>query len=384
MTEDFLDFLGVPEGPRDASLLEFLFHAFQHRVPFHPARVPGRDPVSVLAESLDPGKGTAGGERARALDFLLSELGYETKLAAMTCGPEGTRDRALVFGAIDPALPRWASVVSVPAGSFVCDAALPVALPLTDGFRTVHSPAGTLSVSRQSGGWGVFLESQGEERCLGMLKDSEAETPVPDDVSTSPDLLRFLPDRVLAWTGGRMEITDAWSRLSFGVAATETAALEGLFGEPLPENLSSRDCSEPAALSVFCATSRSEAELVDILGHPERHLSILPSGTVIESIERNPRGWFWTLTLESSKVREEMVRVEPAGVTVRYGKGGVPLLEKSIHVESRPGGSRLVSTAVLSMPVPPAGPSESVRKTLVFHLASELLALASKESGFGA
>jgi hypothetical protein len=46
-------------------------------------------------------------------------------------------------------------------------------------------------------------------------------------------------------------------------------------------------------------------------------------------------------------------------------------------VEAAPGGSRIALRAALSGSVPPAGPGESVRKTLVFHLAMDLLRLGT-------
>ena len=46
-------------------------------------------------------------------------------------------------------------------------------------------------------------------------------------------------------------------------------------------------------------------------------------------------------------------------------------------VEAVPGGSRIALTARLHEPVPATGPGEAVRKTLVFHLAMELLGLGA-------
>jgi hypothetical protein len=44
-------------------------------------------------------------------------------------------------------------------------------------------------------------------------------------------------------------------------------------------------------------------------------------------------------------------------------------------VEAEPGGSLITIRATLA-DVPPAGPGEAVRKTLVFHLVSELFELS--------
>jgi hypothetical protein len=48
---------------------------------------------------------------------------------------------------------------------------------------------------------------------------------------------------------------------------------------------------------------------------------------------------------------------------------------READVRDAPGGSLIALTATLGERVPTAGPGESVRKTLVFHLAMDLLAL---------
>jgi hypothetical protein len=52
------------------------------------------------------------------------------------------------------------------------------------------------------------------------------------------------------------------------------------------------------------------------------------------------------------------------------------IASRELLVEAAAEGARIALSATLARPVPPAGPGEAVRKTLVFHLVSELLSLS--------
>jgi hypothetical protein len=128
-----------------------------------------------------------------------------------------------------------------------------------------------------------------------------------------------------------MTVLDAWSRLEYPLPVSERAALEKLFaieleGVSLPEESREESSSAPATLSVF-------------------HLSPIPADEA--------RG--------------------------RVARGGLPLslvASRQTRVEESGEGSRITIEATLKGPVPPAGPGEAVRKTLVFHLVSELFELS--------
>jgi len=127
-----------------------------------------------------------------------------------------------------------------------------------------------------------------------------------------------------------MTILDAWSRLEYPLPSGARAAIEKIFaldleGIPLSDERH-QGASEPATLSVF-------------------HLSPVAPREARERVGRDPV----PLILVSS--REE--RVE----------------------EAASGGSRITIRATLA-DVPPEGPGEAVRKTLVFHLVSELFELS--------
>lgn len=127
-----------------------------------------------------------------------------------------------------------------------------------------------------------------------------------------------------------MTILDAWSVLCYPLAGTQRAALEALF-----------------ALNL---------EGVDLPAVPAA--GIVPALTV-----------FHAVALAPEDVRRGLALSELPSASL--------VASREAAVEAVPGGSRIALKAVLSGGVPPAGPGESVRKTLVFHLAMDLLRLGT-------
>jgi hypothetical protein len=126
-----------------------------------------------------------------------------------------------------------------------------------------------------------------------------------------------------------MTILDAWSVLRYPLAGAERAAFDALF-----------------ALNL---------EGVDLLDVPAA--GIAPSLTV-----------FHMAPLPPDEARRDLDLAPPPPSSL--------VVSREAAVEAAPGGSRIALKATLSGGVPPAGPGESVRKTLVFHLAMELLQLS--------
>lgn len=125
-----------------------------------------------------------------------------------------------------------------------------------------------------------------------------------------------------------MTILDAWSVLRYPVAGTERAAFESLFAL----NLEGVDLPEvPAA-------------------------ALAPSLTVYHAVALSP-----------DEVRRGLDLLGPQPASLVAAREAV--------VEAVPEGSRIALAARLGDRVPPAGPGESVRKTLVFQLAIDLLGL---------
>ena len=127
-----------------------------------------------------------------------------------------------------------------------------------------------------------------------------------------------------------MTILDAWSELRYPLAGTERAALAGLFALNL----------EGVVLPAVPAAG------------------IEPALTV-----------FHAVALAPDLVRRSLVLSElpPSSLVA----------SREAAVAAAPGGSRIALRAALGGSVPPAGPGESVRKTLVFHLAMDLLRLGT-------
>ncbi|MEO8056106.1 MAG: hypothetical protein ABI768_13190, partial [Acidobacteriota bacterium] len=146
----------------------------------------------------------------------------------------------------------------------------------------------------------------------------------------APFATRVLDDRVLHWAGGVMTILDAWSVLRYPLAGTERAALESLF-----------------ALNL---------EGVELPAVPAA--DIAPVLTV-----------FHTVPLPPEEVHRGLARAERPSSDL--------VAPPEALIQAVPGGSRIARTARFLAPVPAAGPGESVRKTLVFHLAMDLLGLGA-------
>ncbi len=195
----------------------------------------------------------------------------------------------------------------------------------------------------------VTCDARGEETELLRLEPAPKPSPLPlEEISTTSQdaprrpeaheafALRVLDDRVLYWRAGRMTILDAWSRLEYPLPSSERAAIGKIFaldleGISLPEDPRAAAPERPT-LSVF-------------------HLS--PVG--------------------------------PDAARDRLGRDAPPLLlvsSREERVEAVPEGSLITIRATLA-DVPPAGPGEAVRKTLVFHLVSELFELSRGDGRTG-
>jgi len=72
------------------------------------------------------------------------------------------------------------------------------------------------------------------------------------------------------------------------------------------------------------------------------------------------------------------VERRPDGLRVVSLEDGAPTPEKVYAVSASAAGARVSLAVTLARDVPALGLGESVRKTLVFHLASELLALSTR------
>jgi hypothetical protein len=364
----WLEALGLEVRLPDARFLEDLFLRFQRRVAYETLTRRAGDAGLFDAGEFagtwpEEERGLTGEERARVFLWLAKEVGFSCELVDSICSRPwtdaergearpGTGDGGISSKVKGEEAHR--SVVATIEGQRVlADAGfpLPVLVPL-DAPLPVEIPTGfgRLTVEEAGGGRGrrVTCDARGEvSELLRLLPEpgrSRPSIPLEEISRTSPDAspmhgaggskepfaLRVLDDRVLHWAAGVLTILDAWSVLRYPLAGTERAALGSLFalnleGIVLPE--------VPAA-------------------------PLAPAVTVFHSVALSPED-----------VRRGLHLSTPAPSPL--------VVSREAAVEAVPGGSRIALTATLSTSVPPSGPGESVRKTLVFHLAMDLLALGT-------
>jgi hypothetical protein len=377
---ELLDFLGLT--PEDASprAFEELFLRFQRRVPYETLsrrrRGGSLSPEELFARLVEDGGGSAGTERARAFAALAGGLGQDVRLVSGTArgGAAGEETRA-----------HTAVLARLRGAEVLADVAypLPVLLPLEPPALEVPTAYGKLSVARRGGEIAVLFDGQGarEERVWLRLGGVE---PTDDDgvaEGRAPLLLRVLDDRVLLYGGGKLHVEDAWSRLVSPFASGEIDALKTLFAR---EDLTREEITDlaaaaggPALLTVFDRSERPAEELIARLATPAGLLALLAPGTRAEDLDEDAAGWSWRLVGDIEKPGKlERVTRRRDGLSVLELDPGSALTQRVYAVAPAGSGARLSLTATLAREVPPLGLGESVRKTLVFHLASELIALS--------
>ena len=368
-----LEALSLERQPATPRFLEELFLRFQRRVACETlTRAPGDpdafDAQAFFADWVEEERGLVGEERARAFAWLAKSCGFETATPEGTCRrpweDEPTRDEQCLGDApggfslkVNAERSHRGVIAAIAGRRILADGGfpLPVLLPLDRPATAAAIPTGMgeLSVSvDDSRHIVVTCDARGEVTELlrlfptsdpSLLPFKELSRTLPDAPrkvgvasARDPFALRVLDDRVLFWRGGRMTILDAWSRLEYPLPATERAALAKIFaleldGIALPDAPRAGG-QEAATLSVF-------------------HLS----------------------------------PVAPDDVRGRIGRDALPLRfvsGREEHVEAAGKGSRVTIRATLA-DVPPEGPGEAVRKTLVFHLVSEIFALVRRDGAGG-
>lgn len=341
--EAVLEALSLERQAAGRRFFEDLYLRFQRRVASETLTRPAGNPEAFdadafFAEWALEETGLVGEERARAFAWLAEKCGFEVTVAQGACRrPWGEGESA-----------HRSVIATIGGRRIVADAGfpLPVLLPLDPSAQEIPTGMGTVSATvAENGAVRVTCDARGEETELLRLDPAPIPAPLPleeisrmlPDASPRPDAhgvfaLRVLDDRVLYWRAGRMTILDAWSRLEYPLPASERAAIEKIFaleleGISLPEEPLA-EAPEPATLSVF-------------------HLS----------------------------------PVAPLEARERVGRDALPLIlvsSREERVEAAPGGSLITIRATLA-DVPPTGPGEAVRKTLVFHLVSELFELGRGE-----
>ena len=318
--EAVLEVLDLPPRPPDGRYLDDLLRRLAFAVPLYGVPDARREPEEVLSAFAEGETGTAGGERAAAVAFLASALGFEVSRAQATGGAPGPREVLLVnvdgrWHLADPTFP------------------LPLALPLDGSAGERPTGFGRVSLRPAPGGAELWLDTRGEERRIYAVSPAEG---VPVDRDASPRApVRLLDDRFVRLRNGVLEIADAWSRLLFTPPPSDRDGLAAFLPWPLPAGdgtAPSRFDTAPE-LRVYDASPLPEAELRRRLADPER------------------------------------------GRIARPGEDG---RGRRVRLQPRGAGTRVTLTLDLSSPsFPPRGLTESARKTLVFALAQELFSLSA-------
>jgi len=322
-----LEALALERRPPTLRFFEDLFLRFQRRIATETLTRSGGTPQAFEAgrffsEWVEEERGLVGEERARAFEWLAVNCGFDAKAVRGECRrpwEDGAEAHRTVVAAIEDR-------------RILADAAfpLPVLLPLDPPAQEIPTGMGSLSATiAPDDSVRVTCDGRGEVTELLRIALTQPVDETPHGARRA-FALRLLDDRVLFWRAGRMTVLDAWSRLEYPLPASERAALEKLFaieleGVSLPEP-HEKDPSAPATLTVF-------------------HRSPIPKDEA--------RG--------------------------RLAQGGPPLsliASREVRIEDSGTGSRITIEATFAKPVPPAGPGEAVRKTLVFHLVAGLFDLS--------
>lgn len=310
----------------------------------------GFEPGEFFAEWVEEEMGLVGAERTMAFAALAKEIGFAISLvrpsSKLRPGDGGFSSKVNEEEGEYPAV-----VATIEGRRILADVAfpLPVVLSLDPPASDIPTAWGKLSIDLGGDQVVVTCDARGELAGLVRLhlRDGANFLPFEEISRTSPAAsprlatgrppappfaLRLLDDRVLFWSRGRMTILDSWSLLSFPLPPSERKALETLFAL----NLDGVQIEQPAA-------------------DPDEP----PVPAVLTVYHASP--------LAPDEVRRRLPL-----------EGDEPTLlsRRELLVEPASEGSRIALSATFDKPVPPAGPGEAVRKTLVFHLASELLALS--------
>jgi hypothetical protein len=362
-----LEALSFERRLRDARTFEDLFLRFQRRVACETLMRPAGDPHAFdaerfFAEWVEEEMGLAGEERARAFEWLAVNCGFDVTTIAGACRrpweEDAPRRDEPRLGPGDGgfsskgkgARAHRVVIATIEGRRILADAAfpLPILLPLDPPAQEIPTGFGALSIARPNGGdeIGVTCDARGEVTELLRFYPPRAAPPLPlEEICRPPPgagaqhdarrskttfALRLLDDRVLFWSAGRMTILDAWSRLEYPLPASERAALEKLFalelgGVALPDE-THQTPPAPATLRVF---------------------------------HESP--------VSADEARGRVARDAPALSLV---------VGRETRVEESGAGSRITIEASLAPSLPPEGPTEAVRKRLVFHLMSELFELS--------
>jgi hypothetical protein len=324
---EMAEILGVREEGSPGERLEDLFVRFQAQVPYERSGPP-RGPGQLLRGFVDAETGGEGEERTDAFLALARSLGHELE----------------VHGAVSPGGGRRVAVSRAGGRLLLVDPGFPFPclLPLDRPGEEIPTGYGKVRPEADGAGYRVIIETRGKSVEVARFGAGPRDLPTRRPSAPSPPgrlgqraRFRLLDDSLLRWRAGRMEVTDYWSRLTHPLGGGEKEILEALFRVPCNDLAEIPPDGAPVALAVYDFVPLQKDRL-------ESRLACRPG---------------------------------PTDGGLPGAAEGSPITSRRWDFAELAGGTRVKLTAEM-VPVPPRGPTETLRKTLVFLLVSEILDLS--------
>jgi arylamine N-acetyltransferase len=391
--DDILEDLELPRAEPGPGYLERLFLRFVERVPFEtaskirrnarvadPSAKP-RTPDVFWRERLEEGAGGTCFARVAAFHALVTELGFESRLALGRVGKDG--DHA-------------ALLVRTGAGEWICDVGfpLPALLPARPG--RVETGMGPVAVTATSRGWEALLEEGVPDAprrlevfsapvdAAEFARNWEATFRPDSKFLTAVALRKQLEARAVSFARGELRVDDRHSRTSIPLVAPRAAALEQTFGvsaELLDEAFAIAGDPDPespdAEISVYLETPSSAEAAWSAIATPAAYAALY--GGVAEAAveETGARSWRARLAIagSSSPIVVEEGSADDASRVLTVTRESPPS-RTSWAVEQKDGAVHLVRRARLAGPRLDLLRNDSLRGRLAGTLAVDLLGWA--------
>lgn len=393
--EDVLDSLDLPRAEPGIGYLERLFFRFNERVPFETASKIVRDaavadpgekprrPGLFWREHLDSGAGGTCFARVAAFQALLSECGFETRVA---------------LGRVTADYDHAAMIVERGAEGWLCDVGfpLPALLPAREG--EVETALGTLSVRRVERGFRIELPAGVPEgpRTLEIF-DAQVSAEQFDLCwrgTFRPDsrflrevsLRKQLEARVLVFARGEIRVDDRHSRLTLPLPGPRTARLAELFGiegallDRAFERAGDPDSENPGSLRCYLETDVPAEAAFAAIATPEGYRSLMGGVADLEEESLSEEQWRWRLRPPgaapgSDSTLSETVRPERSELRLSVARRSGQTESRSLYAAlDREGKSYLVREAIFVAPREDLLRNDSLRGRLAGSLVLDLLA----------
>jgi hypothetical protein len=395
--DDILAALDLSRAEPGRGLFEALFSRFVSRVPFEtvskilrhddvadPQEKP-RVPHVFWADFLEWGAGGTCYARVAAFRHLLSELGFDCRIA---------------LGKIERDFDHAALLVSARGAEWIADVGFPLPALLAASPGEVETGLGGVRISRGPRGWLVDLL---DGVPTGARHIEIFDAPVSEQElaekwrATFREGSKFLSRvamrnqteaRALSFAEGEARIDDAHSRLIVPLAAPRAPKLEGLFGvgsEEIARAFAIVGEREPAsaapALTAWMEVEASAEEAWQSIASERGHAALLAGVAEVSVSERTPEGWRVTLSPPARDgvaageafVEEARPRPDRNELSVIRRSGG-SAFESAWRVEVHAGRTHLTRESRVAAPAEELLRNDALRGRLAATLAVDLVA----------